>query len=114
MRSPILANVDLPLSSGRFEFCGLPVSAARVSGDEETPARARKSETLRIGPTPILHTTSIKHSGNRILPQPEWALAARRSRAVIKHRPDRRHLFAALRQLQVIEYRQGDSRRWNF
>jgi hypothetical protein len=31
-------------------FCGLPVSAAKVSGVEETLARARKSETLRIDP----------------------------------------------------------------
>jgi hypothetical protein len=28
----------------------LPVSAAKVSGVAETPARARKSETLRIEP----------------------------------------------------------------
>ena len=107
MRWPILAKVDLPLSSGRFRL--------RLAGQCRQGLRCRRDARARKKAThPNTLQNTINHSGNRTLPQPDWALAERRSRAVSKCGPDRRRLFSALRQFQVIEYHQGDSRRWTF
>src|SRR5580692_8168154 len=80
MRSPIWAKGDLS-SSRRSGLRGLAGNTVNVSGVEETPARDRKSDTLRIDQPHNLRM--FNHSGYRTVGQPECRA---RRRNVRKHR----------------------------